>query len=130
MVAFADNQVDSPPHCLRKPRPHLALAPAGARKSSSYLFDSYSAGGSIPIDPRSVSASTIAWYTKKGPWAWLHSPRLPCAFEMKKCFYYFKERCFDFCLLPSSSTGISKRRVFIKKMLKESCSLRQVFNPP
>jgi len=110
---LADDRVDNPPHWLREPSPHLALAPAGARKSSLCLLDSHPAGSSIPTELHSASVSTIAQHNKKESWAWLHSPRLPCTFEMKNCFYYFKERCFDFCLLPSSEKGISKLRVFI-----------------
>lgn len=99
---LADDQTDNPPHWLREPSPHLALVTAGARKSSFYLLNYHPTDSSIPIDPHSASASTIALHNKKGSWAWLHSPRLLCTFEMKNCFYYFKERCFDFCLLPSS----------------------------
>ena len=53
---LADDQIDNPPHWLREPSPHLALAPAGARKSSSYLLNSHPAGSSIPIDPQHLQA--------------------------------------------------------------------------
>lgn len=36
--ALADDQVDNAPHWLGEPSPHLAFAPAGARKSSSHLW--------------------------------------------------------------------------------------------
>lgn len=98
---LADNQGENPPHWVRETSPHLAHAPAGARKSSSYLLRSHPAGSSIPINPHSASVSTIALHNKKESRAWLHCPRLLCTFEMKNCFYYFKERHFDFCLLPS-----------------------------
>lgn len=68
-------------------KPHPALAPGRARKSSSYLLDSHPTGSSIPTHPHSASVSTIAQHKKKGSWAWLHSLRLPCTFEIKNCFY-------------------------------------------
>lgn len=86
---LADDQVDNPPHCLREPSPHLALASGGARKSISCLLDSHPTGSSITINPHSASVSTIAWHNNKWSWAWLHPPRLPCTFEIKNWVFLF-----------------------------------------
>lgn len=47
------------------------------------------------VPTASASVSIVGPRNKKGPWAWCHSPRLPCAKATRNCFYYFKERCFD-----------------------------------